>query len=131
MDDVQYHRGGARSIHDAEHARWVFESTYQVNWGPAPGSGLDTIGSFQQIIEPKLEEVLGASFTTGCNQILLGGASYVVTWPPELANIPFDSLYKPGTETYGGLDWQTWLMGVEYVSGKPYVFSLSYYAWEP
>ena len=51
-----------------------------------------------------------------------------MTWPPELTNIPFDSLYKPGTEANGGLDWQTWLMGVEYVAGRPYAFSLSYYA---
>jgi hypothetical protein len=128
---IQYNRGGTRVNYDAEHARWVFESNYQVNWGPAAGSGLDTVGSFQEIIQPKLVEVLSAAFTTGCNQILLGGASYVVTWPPELANIPFDSLYKPGTDANGGLDWGTWLMGVEYVAGKPYVFSLSYYAWEP
>lgn len=128
---VQVIRNGARVTYDAEHARWVYDSTYQVNWGAAAGSGQDVVGSFEQVVQPKLVDVLTASFNTVCEQIQLGGASYVVTWPPELTNIPFDSLYQPGTDAYSGLDWQTWLMGVEYVNGKPYIFSLSYYAWEP
>jgi SH3 domain-containing protein len=128
---LQVIRDGTRVTYDAEHARWVYDSTYQVSWGAAAGSGQDVVGSFQQVVQPKLVDVLTASFNTVCEQIQLGGATYVVAWPPELANIPFDSLYQPGTDAYGGLDWQTWLLGVEYVSGRPYVFSLSYYAWEP
>jgi hypothetical protein len=128
---VQVIRGGARVNYDAEHARWVYDSTYQVDWGDAAGSGEPVVGSFQQVVQPKLVDVLTASFTTGCQQIVLGGATYEVVWPLELTNIPYDSLHRAGTEQYGGMDWQTWLMGVEYVGGKPYIFSLSYYAWEP
>jgi hypothetical protein len=128
---VQVIRGGARVNYDAEHARWVYDSTYQVNWGAAAGSGQDVVGSFQQVVQPKLVDVLTTAFTTGCEQIQLGGASYVVVWPPELTNIPYDSLHDPGTSANGNLDWQTWLMGVEYAGGKPFIFALSYYAWEP
>ncbi len=29
------------------------------------------------------------------------------------------------------MDWHTWVMGIEYVSGKPYVYALIQFFWEP
>jgi hypothetical protein len=49
----------------------------------------------------------------------------------EYDNVNFYTVYKPGTDQYGGLDWRAWTVGVEYIEGKPYLFSLIHYQWEP
>jgi hypothetical protein len=41
-----------------------------------------------------------------------------LTWP---FNKDFYSIYFAGTEANGFLDWHTWVVGVEYVDGKPYI----------
>jgi hypothetical protein len=51
-----------------------------------------------------------------------------VTWPYQG---DFYSIYFPGTEANGNLDWHTWLVGVEYVNNKPYVYALMQLFWEP
>jgi hypothetical protein len=51
-----------------------------------------------------------------------------VTWP---YNKDFYSIYYPGLEQNGYLDWRTWVAGIEYVTGKPYIYALGQYFWEP
>jgi hypothetical protein len=29
------------------------------------------------------------------------------------------------------MDWQTWVAGIEYVNGKPYLYALMQFFWEP
>lgn len=123
-------RGGTIANYTPDEASWVFQSTYQMKWGPAPGSGKDVVGSFTQVILPKLQDVLGASYTLTCNQIKTGGASYPVAWPDEYHNINFYSLYRPGPAG-NELNWRTWVAGIEYVGGKPYLISLLHFEWEP
>jgi hypothetical protein len=118
---------------DREHARWVFDSTYANNWGIHPASGLETTGSFHEVVLPKLLDVINApapGYTLTCNSVQTGGASYDTSWPPEYANVNFYSLYKPGP-TGNELSWRTVLVGVDYVNGLPYVFSLTQLEWEP
>jgi hypothetical protein len=116
--------------YDQEHARCVFESSYEVNWGPAPGSGLDTIGPFHVAVLPLLQEVFNASYTLGCDDPGAAAAFSVTPWPNEYANIHYYSVYKSGTPGID-LDWRLWLVGVEYVKGQPYVFALIHFQWEP
>ena len=128
--DVRYFRYVAPVNYDQEHAKFVFDSTYVINWGPQPGSGEDLKGSFHDVIIPSLQAVLGAASTTYvCNQIKTGGASYNVEW--LYPNINYYSIFFPGTDAYGGLDWETWLTGVHYVQGKPYLYALIHLDWEP
>ena len=129
--DLRLWRYGTLVNYDRQQARFLFESSFQVNWGPAPGSGENTLGSFSQAVLPKLAEVFGAEYQLHCNDTLDLATFSLVPWPPEYANINFHAVHKPGTETYGGLDWRTWLAGVEYVNGKPYIFSLIHFQWEP
>ena len=109
---------------------WAFQSTYEVNWGDGYGSGEPVTGTFPEIVLPALQDVF-KNVTFTCNEVVLGGATYVVEWPTEYTNINFYSLHNPGTEPFGGLDWRTWLAGVEYVDGQPYLFALLNYQWEP
>jgi hypothetical protein len=117
----------------AKDAPWIFTSTYAPDWGTVPGSGKDTLGSFHDVILPKLLGVLTATapgYTLSCDTVQTGAASYDTSWPGVYANVNFDSLYKagsPGDEN----SWQTLLVGVEYVDGQPYVFALIQLDGEP
>jgi uncharacterized protein YgiM (DUF1202 family) len=129
--DVRLWRYGTVANYSPEEAEWVFQSEYQVSWGAAPGSGAETVGSFSAQPLPKLQEVFGASYSTHCNDTLDLATFNVQPWPPEYSNINFYTIYKAGTEQYGGLDWRAWTVGVEYVQGKPTLFALIHYQWEP
>ncbi len=127
---VEYLRGGNSATYTPDKALWLFTSTYQMDWGANPASGQEVKANFHEEVLPKLEEVLGSTYTPACNNVQLGGASYTYQWPFEYGNINFYALYHPAT---AGNDqtWRTWLVGVEYVSGKPYLFSLVHLFWEP
>jgi len=120
-------------IFDREHARWILDSTFSHNWGAAPGSGLETTGSFHDTVLPKLLDVFNApppGYSLACDSVQTGGASYDTSWPAIYANINFYSLYKPGPAGNEN-SWRTLLIGVEYVQGQPYVFSVTQMDWEP
>jgi hypothetical protein len=128
--DVRFYRDrGATVNYDAAHAKFVFETTYKANWGLSAGSGQPTLGSFQQIILPSLQKVFTSSAVVVCDQIRVGGVTYQPVWPYPDTN--YYSLYFPGTDTYGGMDWQTWLVGMDFVSGNPYLTALVHFEWEP
>jgi len=129
--DARLWRYGTVANYTQEEASWVFESEYEVNWGPAPGSGENTLGTFGEALLPYLQEVFNANYTTHCNDPLDLATFSVEPWPPEYTNINFYTVYKTGTNQYGGLDWRAWTVGIEYVEGKPYLFSLVHYQWEP
>lgn len=127
---VEYIRNGIPKVYDAEEASFVFGRLEVVNWGLGPGSGLPVEGSFSELVQPDLYAVLEAAHETHCDSITLGGASYNVEWPFRWQNIHYYSLFKPGSVDVE-LDWMTWVAGVEYVDGAPYLFSLTRYTWEP
>jgi hypothetical protein len=127
---VRLWRNGNAIVFDRAHAQWIFVSTYEHNWGAAPGSGLDTIGAIHAVVLPKWLDVLNVSYSSGCNVPQAGGASYDTAWPAIYANVNFYSLYKPGPAG-NELSWRTLLIGVEYVKGQPYIFSVTQMDWEP
>ncbi len=129
--DVVYIRFGTVANYLPEEAGWALQSTYEVDWGLGAGSGEPVTGTFPEIILPALQDVF-KNETLICNEIKLGGATYEVEWPGEYANINFYSIHNPGNDpSYGGMDWRTWLAGVEYVDRQPYLFALLNYQWEP
>jgi len=126
---VTYIHNGNTKLYDPEQAGMVFGSMEIADWGLGPGSGLPVQGTFEDLVRPDILAVFGSA-ETHCNVIQLGGASYTVVWPTQWKNINFYSVYKPGSPGTE-LDWMTWLAGVDYVDGLPYLFSLSRYSWEP
>ena len=129
--DVVYIRDGMVANYSPEEAGWAFQSTYEVNWSPSAGSGEPVTGTFPEVILPALQDAF-KNETLICNEIELGDATYNAEWPNEYTNINFYSIYNPGVNpAYDGLDWRTWLAGVEYVNGQPYLFALLHYNWEP
>ena len=126
--DARLYRYGRIVNYDQTHAKFLFESTYSVDWGPAPGSGMETMGSFHQVFIPDLLDVFTKSYTLSCNQVQVGGASYQATWP--YTGINFYSVYYPGSGS-GSNDWHTWLLGMHYQNGAPYLYAIMQFKWEP
>jgi hypothetical protein len=127
MDVAFYHNGNVIN-YDQEHAKFLFETTFEANWGTHPASGEETIGSFHDIVVPELVKIFNQPYTLHCNELKYGGASYPVIFPYDK---DFYSIYFPGTEANGNLDWHTWVAGIEYVNGKPYLYALTQFFWEP
>jgi len=126
--DVRYLRDGMVVNYDQDHAKFLFETTFEVDWGAEPGSGAERTGSFHDVIVPELKKVFDQSYTLHCNELKYGGASYDVRWPYQKE---FYSVYFPGTTPNGNMDWRTWVVGIEYVNGKPYIYALEQFFWEP
>jgi len=128
--NLQYLRGGTVANYSPEEARWMFGTTYALNWGMHPGSGLDVKGTFKDEVLPKLLDVYRAEYTVTCNDIRTGGTTYETIWAEMYRNINFVTLYRPGPPDQE-LDWRTLLLGIEYVEGKPYLFAINHLFWEP
>ena len=126
--DVAYFRDGTVITYRQEHAKFLFETTFEVDWGTEPGSGALKRGPFHDVIVPELVSIFNQPYTLHCNELKHGGATYELTWPYQAE---FYSIHFPGTQANGNLDWHTWAMGIEYVSGKPYVYALIQFFWEP
>jgi hypothetical protein len=127
--DVHFFRDGKAVNYDTEHAKFVFETTFQADWGLSFGSGEPLVGSFQEIVLPSLQVVFTPSAEIVCNRLKVGGATYVPEWPYPY--LDYYSVHFAGTDSYGGLDWQTWAVGMDNVSGNFYLASLVHYVWEP
>ena len=126
--EVRYLRDGNAVTYTPEQAKFLFETTFEVDWGAEPGSGQDKVGSFHDVIVPSLVEIFTQPYALHCNEIPHGGATYNITWPYEG---DYYSIYFPGTEANGNLDWHTWVVGIEYVNNKPYLYAMLQFFWEP
>src|SRR5258707_1577497 len=103
--DARYFRNGQVVNYDQLHAQFLFDSTYVVDWGAAPASGLEKKGSFHEVVLPALQDVFNKDHALACNQVQVGGATYKATWP--YSGINFYSVYFAGTPNNGNLDWRT------------------------
>ena len=126
--DARLYRNGLVVNYDQQHARLLFDSTDRIDWGAAP-SGLETKGTFNEVIVPALLKVFNKDYMLDCDQVQIGGATYKATWP--YAGINFYSVYFAGAPNSNNLDWRTWLIGMEYVKGQPYLYAIMQFFWEP
>ena len=127
--EARLYRNGRKITYDREHAKFLFDSTFVVDWGTAPGSGLETKGAFHELIVPALLDVFNKNYTLTCNQIQVGGTTYQATWP--YSGINFYSAFYPGSQGNGSLDWHTWLLGLDASNGSPHLYAIMQYKWEP
>lgn len=128
--DVRLWRHESNINFPPENLRWVFDSTYVHGWGAAPGSGEPVSGSFKDVVLPRLLEVFNSPYEKTCNDVGIAAAFSMQPWPFEYSNIGYFQVLKPATPGIE-MDWRIWLVGVEYVGGQPYVFTLIHYEWEP
>jgi hypothetical protein len=126
--DVAFFRNGTVINYDPPHAKFLFETTYPADWGTEPGSGAAKKGPFHDVVAPELVKIFNQPYTLHCNELAHGGATYELRWPYQGE---FYSVHFPGTQANSNMDWRTWAIGIEYVSGKPYIYALMQFFWEP
>lgn len=126
--DVAFFRDGTVITYTPQHAKFLFETTFEVDWGAEPGSGAAVRGAFHEVVLPELVETFSQPYTLHCNELKHGGATYELEWPYEGE---FYSVHFPGTAANGNMDWQTWVMGIENATTKPYIYALMRFFWEP
>jgi len=113
-----------------EEASELFESREVYDWGVEDGSGNAIEGTFVETTLPLLAEDLLSAEEVACNEILHGGTAGLVQLPDTYQGVAFYSFYRPGTDEFGGLDWGTWVVGVEKWQRKFYISYLLHFAWE-
>ena len=107
-------------------AKDVFTSTAIYNWGGGP-SGMPDLGTFKDIIQPKMLDVLNApNMETYCDSL---DKVYPLANPWPYPNIRYYNLYKPASDQV--FDFRTWLIGFEYINNQPYLHSMVTIVWEP
>ena len=127
--EVRYFHNTAEPMkYSAYQANFLYETTYVADWGTAPGSGLEKKGSFHEVIVPDLIKIFNEPYTLQCNEIRHGGASYPVAWPYHK---DFYSIFYAGSAQNGNMDWNTWVVGIEYVNARPHIYALMQFFWEP
>jgi len=126
--EVRYFHDGEAITYSAYQATFLFETTYVINWGVHPASGLKEEGSFHDVIVPDLVKIFNQSYTVHCNELRHPETNYPVSWPYQK---DFYSIYYAGSPQNGNMDWNTWGVGIEYVNARPYIYALTQFFWEP
>jgi len=105
----------------------IFTDTTAYTWGGGGPSGAPDIGTFKDLIQPKLLDVFNASnMETYCDNLT---KVYPLATPWPYPNMRYYNLYKPASTA--GFDFRTWLVGFEYINGQPYLSALVSIVWEP
>ena len=84
----------------------LFESEESYSWGIADGSGDPIEGTFSEV-------------TAGLVQL-----------PTSYEGTNYYSFFRPAGPDEFELDWGTWVMGVEFWLGQPYLSYMVHYEWE-
>ncbi|MCC6607242.1 MAG: SH3 domain-containing protein [Anaerolineae bacterium] len=109
----------------------LFSDPTSYNWGSAAGSGEAILGTPAQVLLPRLQTDFLDATATACNEILHGGTAGFVILPDAYAPLNFYAFHRPGTDEFAGLNWGTWVVGVEQWQGQYYLSTLVHYQWEP
>lgn len=110
-----------------EKAVGAFVSTEVYNWGSGP-RGEPDYGTFKNIIQPRMLDVLNApNMETYCDNLT---KVYPLSRPWPYPGIRYYNLYRPSTPGVE-LDFRTWLIGIEYYKGEPYIYGMVNIVWEP
>jgi hypothetical protein len=126
--DVRLWAYGPAANYSPTTARNVFTSTEIFAWGSGPAGGTEYgTGTFSQIIQPKVQEVLNApNMETYCDNLT---KVFPLSNPWPYPNIRYYNLYKPASAAF--FDFRTWLIGFEYIDGQPHLHSMVSIVWEP
>ncbi|GEM_PF-248123 len=105
----------------------IYTDTTIYNWGGGPSGQPDT-GTFNVTVKPKYLEVFNAANREVYCDTLTKVFPLSRPWPYR--NIRYYNLYKPATPDVF-FDFRTLLIGIEYINGQPYLYSMVTVIWEP
>jgi hypothetical protein len=104
----------------------IYADTTVHDWGGGP-SGISDTGTFNNVVKPKYLEVFDAPNREAYCDNLTKVFPLSRPWPYD--NIRYYNLYKPASNQF--FDFRTLLIGIEYINGQPYIYSMVTIIWEP
>ncbi len=104
------------------------------DWGIADGSGEPVQGTFMDVVQPKLRDVIDGEYVIRCDTLDFGVASGpsagLVEWPEDIPARHYMVIYRPAPADQD-MDWRSWVLGFEIKpDGFPYLTYLIQYHWE-
>jgi hypothetical protein len=109
----------------------VFSDASSYNWGNAAGSGEPILGTPAQVLLPRLQTDFLAATESACNEILHGGSAGFIILPDAYAPLNYYAFHRPGSDEFAGLNWGSWVVGLELWQGQYFVSALVHFQWEP
>lgn len=106
---------------DQDEAARVFTDPTARDWGTRFAGETLIRGTFAELVAASLIQTLAEGDAPRCNELALGPQGTERSWPIEYANINFYSFLLGPDVTGNPNDWRTWVVGVEYVDGRPYL----------
>ncbi len=110
-----------------ENIETLFEAYHEIDWGVLSGGDFQILGSFGDVLYPSLAETLQEDQNPVCNVLPSGTTSREAIWPGEYSSLNYYSFHVPAPEGGNQFDWQTWVIGFEYIGGVPYITVLLQY----
>jgi hypothetical protein len=112
----------------------IYDDDTVYDWGIADGSGAPVQGTFRDIMQPKLRDVMDGEYVIRCGTLDFGVASGpsagLVDWPDDIPARHYIAIYRPAPADQD-MDWRTWVLGFEFEpNGFPYLTYLVQYHWE-
>jgi len=121
------------NLENPQKIQQIFTSDETYDWGYQDGSGDPIVGSFKDVILPRLEDVLLVNHSRHCNVlergVATGSTAGYVFWPYDYSSFNYIAMFRQAPQNEE-LDWRTWVAGIEYVDGKPYIVVLIQFYWE-
>lgn len=108
----------------------LFDAPQALYWGVIRDSEVTIDGTFNEVILPQLEDVFTIAPEQSCNELAAGSSAEEILWPPEYSNLNYLAFYRPAPEPGSQLNWRSWVLGIEYVKGEPYLAVLVQYRGE-
>ena len=117
-----------------EQIEQIYKEDTSHDWGIADGSGEPVQGTFMDVVQPKLRNVIDGEYVIRCNTlepgIASGPSAGFVEWPEDIPAQDFIAIYRPAPANQE-MDWRTWVLGFEHdPNGFPHLTYLIQYDWE-
>jgi hypothetical protein len=105
----------------------LFQDFHEIDWGVLSGGDFQILGSFKDVLYPSLATALQEDQNPVCNVLPSGTTSLEAVWPSEYSSLNYYAFHLPALEDGNQFDWQTWVVGFEYIGGVPYITLLLQY----
>jgi hypothetical protein len=105
----------------AEEARSFFTSSESYDWG------IGGRGSIRSVLVPPLEKDLLGATDLVCGELVGGGGAGTLQLPFEYQPVNFYTLHRPVADGGAPGDWGSWVVGIDYWQGQPYLAFLVHF----
>lgn len=99
----------------------LFSDRRPREWGTRFAGETVIRGTFDEVVGGSLRQTVTDGPGLRCNELSLGRQAQGLAWPMEYSNLNFYSFMLGPEVTGNPNNWRTWVVGIEYVGGRPYL----------